>query len=115
MNYKEYAEKAYSKIRQYGSPVKVLCAGERKYNPKTNSYDDESKIFTGYGLQSSFNLSNVDGTNIRIGDVLITCVLDGVPKTNDVIILQENKYTIVNVNCFSPDGKTSIYFKIQAR
>lgn len=115
MNYQKYSKKAYVKIKQYGSPVKCIFSGGRKYNPDTNSYDDETKELNGYGLQSSFTLNNIDGTNIRIGDILITCVLNGVPKTNDVIILQDKEYTVVNVNQFSPDGKTDIYFKIQAR
>lgn len=114
MNYQKYADRASEKIRQYGSEIEIVRSGG-KYNPETNSYENDCDRLSGYGIQSSFNLNNIDGTNIRIGDVLLTCVLNGCPKSNDTVVFHSNRYTIVDVNVFSPDGKTAIYYKIQAR
>jgi hypothetical protein len=115
MNYQKYADKAYSKIKQYGSSVEIVRSGNKKYNPTTNKYEDETDSIYGFALQGNFTQDNIDGTNIRIGDVLLTCVLNGKPKSNDTVVFQGNSYTIINVNVFSPDGETVIYYKVQAR
>lgn len=115
MNYSKYADKAYSKIKQYGSPIKITCSGNKPYNFSTNTYEDSGKEINGYALQSSFDQKNIDGTNIRFGDVVLLAVLDGVPKSNDTVVFCEKSYTAVSVDVLSPDGKTGIYYRIQAR
>lgn len=115
MNYQKYADKAYSKIKQYGSPITVKRSGSKVYNPLKNTYEDSGITLSGFALQSNFDQKNIDGTNIRYGDVLLMCVLDGVPKSNDTVAFGAKGYTVVNVDVLSPDGQTDIYYKIQAR
>lgn len=115
MNYSKYQTKAYAKIKQYGSVIKVIRSGGNVYNPKTNEYVKNEETISGYALQSSFKQNNIDGTNIRIGDVYFLAVLDGVPKTNDSVIFGDKSYTVVNVDILSPDGNTNIYYRLQAR
>lgn len=115
MNYSKYANKAYSKIKQYGSPITVTRSGSMVYNDITNKYDNSGKTIQGYSLLSSFDQKNIDGTNIQFGDVLFFAVLDDVPKSNDTVLYNGKSYTIVNVEKLSPNGKTDIYYNIQAR
>lgn len=115
MNYSKYAKKAYSKIKQYGSPITVTRAGNKTYNVETNSYDDNGKTISGYSLLSSFNQKDIDGTNIKFGDILFFASLDDVPKSNDTVLYNGKSYTVVNVDVFAPDGKTDIFYNIQAR
>lgn len=115
MNYSKYANKAYSKIKQYGSSIKITRSGSKVYNPSTNSYEDSGKEINGYALQSNFDQKNIDGTNIQFGDILLFAYLDDIPKSNDTVLFNEKSYTIINVEKVSPDGKTDIYYNIQAR
>lgn len=115
MNYSKYAKKAYVKIKKYGSPIKIIRSGSNVYNAETNSYENSGTEISGYALQSSFDQKNIDGTNIRFGDVLFFAVFDESPKSNDEAIFNGKSYTVVNVDVFAPDGITDIYYKVQAR
>lgn len=115
MNYQKYADKAYSKIRQYGSPIKIRRSGKKTYDPSTNTYTDSGTEINGFAIMRNYNQHNIDGTNIRMGDVQFMASLDGQPKSNDTITFGTKSYTVVNVDVMSPDGNTDIFYTIQAR
>lgn len=115
MNYQKYADKAFTKIKKYGSPITVKRAGEKEYDEETNMYYDTGVEFGGYALQSRFENRDIDGTNIMFGDIKFMAVLDDVPFTDDTIIFEGSSYTIKNVIQLNPNGKTNIYYTIQAR
>ena len=115
MSYDKYAKKAYTKVKQYGAPIKVKRAGKKVYDPATNSYVDNGAEFTGFALQSNFEQKDVDGTNIKFGDVKFMAVLDDTPKSNDVITFGNKTYTVISVSPLNMDGITDIYVTIQAR
>lgn len=115
MNYSKYANKAYTKIKQYGSPIKITRSGGKIYNQITNTYENNGKEINGFALLSSFDQKNIDGTNIQFGDVLFFSSLDDTPKSNDTVLYNGKSYTVVNVDVFAPDGKTDIFYNIQAR
>lgn len=115
MNYQKYADKAYSKIQQYGSPIKIRRSGKKTYDPSTNTYTDSGTEINGFAIMRNYNQHNIDGTNIRMGDVQFMASLDGQPKSNDTITFGTKSYTVVNVDVMNPDGNTDIYFTIQAR
>lgn len=115
MNYIKYANKAYSKIKQYGSPITIIRSGSRVYNPETNEYEDNGEKINGYSLLNNFNQKNIDGTNIKFGDVLFFASLEKPPKTNDSVLFNGKTYTVVNVSVFAPNGVTDIFYNIQAR
>lgn len=115
MNYQKYAGKAYEKISKYGSPITFKRAGKKVYNPATNTYEDKGEEFSGYAIQRNFSLKNIDGKNIRFGDVLFMASLDKRPLQNDEITFMGKKFTVVNCDPMNPDGTTDIFFNIQAR
>lgn len=115
MNYQKYADKAYTKIKQYGSPITVKRAGKKTYDPATNTYTDSGTEFSGVAIQRSFNQKDIDGTNIKFGDVLFMASLSERPLTNDTVSFKGHKYTVINVQPMNPNGEVDIFVNIQAR
>jgi len=115
MNYEAIQKKALAKIKQYGKAITLTRITEGEYVPEDNSYSETKTIIDGVALQGSFSLQNVDGTNIRFGDVRFMAVLSDVPAVDDEIIFGSNFYHVVNISKLSPDGATDIYYEIQAR
>lgn len=113
--YDKYAEKASSKIRKYGSPITVRRSGMRVYDGDTNTYDDSGDELVGVAIQRNFDQRNIDGTNIRFGDVLFMACLDGRPKSGDGVSFGGRTFTVVSVEPMCPDGSTDIFVRIQAR
>lgn len=115
MNYGKYAEKAYEKIRKYGSAITVRRGGKKVYDPETNAYEEFGEEFGGVALQRSFSQKNIDGINVKFGDVLFMACVDGKPQSDDTVIFGDRKFTVVNVEFVNPDGMTDIFVRIQAR
>ena len=115
MNYAPYADKAFAKIKQYGSAIMITHSGKKEYDPATDSYIDNGTTVLGVAIQRNYQLRDIDGTNIKVGDVQFMASLHGKPFVNDEIIFESKKYTVVNVTALAPDGKTDIFYTIQAR
>ena len=115
MNYGKYASKAYTKIKQYGSPITVKRAGKKVYDKTTNTYTDTGKEFSGYAIQRNFDQKNIDGTNIKFGDVLFMACLSERLHSNDTVIFVGRKYTVINVEPLNVDGSVDIFVNIHAR
>lgn len=115
MNYQPYADKAYEKIKKYGSSITITRSGEAEYNPETNKYEDSGETITGVAIQRQYDQKDIDGTNIRIGDINFMASLNGKPQSNDVIEFEGSNYTVVRAIPLNPNGKTDIFWTIQAR
>lgn len=115
MNYQKYADKAYTKLKQYGSSIIITRSGETEYNPATDEYENKGEIISGVAIQRNYNQRDIDGTNIRIGDINFMASLDGKPQSNDVIEFEGNNYTVVHADPMNVNGKTDIFWTIQAR
>lgn len=115
MNYQKYADKAYSKIKKYGSAIMITHSGKAEYDEATDTYVDTGTTVTGVAIQRQYNQRDVDGTNIRTGDINFMASLNGKPFSNDVIEYEGQKYTVVSAMPLSPNGQTDIFWTIQAR
>lgn len=115
MNYSKYRSKAKSKISQYGGECVIERAGSEKYNPETNEYEAEKTEIKGKCLVSAYDVSNIDGTNIKAGDIKVMASLDSAPVTGDQIQIGGKTYTVISWSELNPDGNTNIYYTIQAR
>lgn len=115
MNYTPYADKAYTKIKKYGSTITVTHSGSKVYNPETDEYEDTGSTVVGVAIQRNYSQRDIDGTNIRIGDINFMASLNGKPYSNDEIEFEGNKYTVVLAIPLNPNGKTDIFWNIQAR
>ena len=116
MNYQKYAAKALDKITEYGSPCKILReTGNEIYNAETNEYESKIIEITGNAIEGAYSLANIDGTNIRAGDIRLMASFGEVPKVDDKLYWGEKEYTIVSLREIKPDGKTVIYYDVQCR
>ena len=115
MNYQKYADKAFEKIKKYGSAIMITHSGESVYNEETDEYADSGTTVTGVAIQRNYAQRDIDGTNIKMGDIQFMASLNGKPYSNDKIEFEGNTYTVINVSVLAPDGKTDIFYTIQAR
>lgn len=115
MNYQKYADKAYTKLNKYGSVIKIKRAGKRVYDKATNTYTDTGEEFSGVAIQRQFDQKNIDGTNIKFGDVLFMAQLPKRPQSNDSVTFGGKNYTVINVEPLNVDGSLDIIVYIQAR
>ena len=115
MNYQKYADKAYQKLKKYGAPIVVKRAGKKVYNKETNTYIDNGKQFNGVAIQRNYNQKDIDGVNIKFGDVLFMAQMEERPQSNDTVTFSGKTYTIINVSPMNVDGSIDIFVNIQAR
>ena len=115
MNYTPYADKAYTKLKQYGSVIMITHSGKKMYDEQTNTYVDEGTTITGVAIQRNYRQKDIDGTNIRMGDVQFMASLNGRPQSNDKITFGNRNYTVINVDPMNVDGSVDIFVNIQAR
>ena len=115
MNYQKYHNKAFDKVKKYGSSIIIKRIGESEYNPDTDTYTETTVEITGVALQLNFEQKDYDGTNVKYGDVKFMAVLNGRPETNDTVEFEGKSYVIINPRPLNLDGKTDIYCIIQAR
>lgn len=115
MNYTKYADKAFTKIKQYGSPIIIKRSGKKEYDPTTNTYTDSGLEITGFAICRNYNQHNIDGTNIKFGDVMFMAKLPNRPQSNDTVIFGGRTYTVINVDPMNVDGNVDIFVNIQAR
>ena len=115
MNYTPYANKAYTKIKKYGSAIMITHSGDSVYNPETDEYEDTGSTVVGVAIQRQYRQKDIDGTNIRMGDINFMASLNGKPFSNDKVEFEGNTYVVVSATPLDPNGKTDIFWTIQAR
>lgn len=115
MNYQKYADKAFDKLKQYGSSITIKRSGKKVYDKTTNTYIDNGEEFSGVAIQRNFDQRNIDGTNIKFGDVLFMAQLKKRPQSNDSVVFGGRTYTVINVDPMNIDGSVDIFVNIQAR
>lgn len=115
MNYSNVKAKALKALKKNGSLCVLTKHGEEVYNAETNEYEQVTESYEGNAIVSSYDLKNIDGTNILAGDARIMAVLNVLPAMGDKIKVGNDEFTVINVNPFAPDGVTTIYYIIQGR
>ena len=115
MNYQKYADKAYQKLMKYGAPIAVNRAGKKVYDKTTNTYIDNGEEFSGVAIQRTYYQKDIDGVNIKYGDVLFMAQMKERPQSNDTVTFAGRKYTVINVEPMNVDGSIDIFVNIQAR
>lgn len=115
MNYVPYANKAFKKLGEKGSTISVTRAGNKVYNKETNTYTDSGETFSGKAVQLMYDQRDIDGTNIKFGDVKFLAQLPKRPMSNDTVSFGGKTYTVINADPLNPDGSVDIIVYIQAR
>ena len=99
-----------------GQPITITTVTPGAYNPSTGGVSSTETVQTGVGLPIAYKASEIDGTNIRRGDVKVTVAGSGItePKVNGQITFIGFTGTIKNVEIVFPDGNPIIY-RLQVR
>lgn len=114
-DYTKYQNKAFAKVQKYGSPFTVKKAGKKVYDKDTGTYTDTGETYTGVALQFTFDQKDIDGTNIKFADVKFMAVVSGNVQSNDTVTFDGKSYTVIAARPLNLNGKTDIYWTIQAR
>lgn len=118
MSYQKYRDKAYTKIKKYGAPITVTSQSELSetvYNEETDEYEGVPVVYKGVAIMRNFDQRNIDGSNVKFGDVLFMACINGEPMSNDTVTFQGKDYTVINVSALNPDGSGAIFYNIHAR
>ena len=115
MNYSKYKTIAKNKLSKYGTDCVIIRKSGERYNAETNEYENETTEIQGKCLVSSYNAQNIDGTNIKSGDLKIMAVLDSEPKTGDVIKISDKVYSVISWTEQNPNKDEAIFYTIQGR
>lgn len=115
MNYSDYAEIAKEKIDEYGGACSITRKGSATYNKATNTWTSQDTVINGKAILGNFDMANVNGSSVQVGDVSITAIFESAPVVGDVIDFGGKKYNAVNISEVNPDGSTVILYRIQAR
>ena len=114
-NYTEIKEAANMLINRFGKNVILRKIPTNTYDPDTDSTTyDANQDTTIKAVFEDFNSLEVDGTNIRSGDVKINCLSDNEITSEDFIIDGADRYSIINVNRVQP-GPELIMYILQVR
>lgn len=115
--YEDMRDVATDLIGDFGASLSVERDSEGAYDPATGVTSDSTTTFTSKGIVSSFSNSEIDGTNIKVGDlsVFVKSKPSGwVPEIRDKVTINGVEYFIVNVQPLSPGG-TDLAYQIQIR
>lgn len=107
---------AADKIQYFGQQVAIARKVQTGYDVDTSNAVTTESVYTTYGVIDTYKLSDIDGTIVQRDDImLITPAPNSADiSVNDVVTINNIKYTVVNVNTVSPSG-TPIIFLCQLR
>lgn len=99
-----------------GQPITITAITTGTYSTVTGGVTSAEDVQTGVGVLVGYKASEIDGTNIKRGDVKVIVAASGLtePKVNGLVSFIGFTGTIKNVEIVAPDG-TPIVYKLQVR
>lgn len=102
-------------VNQYGESLRLISKTFGPYNPATGSsvHTEVSTSFIGY--MASYNLSDIDGTNIIRGDRKLvmgpydSCGMPISPEVDDEVVGAGDRVSIVSVSKIISNGAVLSY------
>lgn len=104
-------------IEEFGAAAVLKRSVAGDYDPRFGDVDDNGlQVFNTVAVRVEYELSDVDGTQIRAGDVklLVTPDLATTPQSGDTIEFAGDTYTVVVSTPLSPAGVVVLH-QVQAR
>lgn len=115
MDYNKYNQKTKEILQKFGATCSIVRKVDEVYNVETNEYTSVNEVIDGKAILSTYDINLVNNTTIESGDISLLCWLPSKPKVSDEIEFSGKKYVIKFVNPCNVDGKTDIFFEVQAR
>jgi len=99
-----------------GQQITITTVTTGAYSTVTGGVTSAEDVQTGVGVPVAYKASEIDGTNIKRGDVKVIVAASGLtePKVNGQASFIGFTGTIKNVEIVAPDG-TPIVYKLQVR
>lgn len=110
--YTDMAATANALLAGKGAPIRFTRAAAGAYDPTTGAAAVTLTDYTVTGAVFGFPDQNVNGTNILTGDKRILISAQGltvVPQTNDFLLIEGVKHSIVNIKTLAPSGVPVLY------
>lgn len=104
-------------IDKYGTSISVERDTEGSYDPATGTAAETSTTFTSAAVISSFKKSDIDGTNVLLGDLMLLVKASSggwEPTRKDKVTIDGQEYFVVNFNPIKPGG-TDVIYEVQIR
>lgn len=98
-DYSAQAARVAAQIEKYGAAATLTRAKAGDYDPASGDVDDNgTSVFNTKAVRSEFKKSDVDGTQIRAGDVLllVSPTLATTPEPGDFITFDGERFNVVN-------------------
>lgn len=114
--YGSFVALALDLLGRKGQPITITTVTTGAYNPTTGGVSSTETVQTGVCVPVGYKASEIDGTNIKRGDVKVIVAASGLtePKVNGLVSFIGFTGTIKNVEIVAPDG-TPIVYKLQVR
>ena len=114
--YDSFVALALDLLGRKGQPITITTVTTGAYNPSTGGVSSTETVQTWVGVPVGYKASEIDGTNIKRGDVKVIVAASGLvePKVNGQVSFIGFAGTIKNVEIVAPDG-TPIVYKLQVR
>mgnify|MGYP000848964766 FL=1 len=114
--YGSFVALALDLLGRKGQPITITTVTTGAYSPSTGGVSSTETVQTGVGVPVGYKASEIDGTNIKRGDVKVIVAASGLtePKVNGQVSFIGFAGTIKNVEIVAPDG-TPIVYKLQVR
>lgn len=115
--YEKSAASAQKMLKKYGQAGAIERKGQ---GTPTKPWESGSESVTSHAVTcvvTGYAASLIDGSAIKAGDKQVIIAARGlgiVPETTDIVVLANERYSIVSVEIVSPAGIPIIY-KVQAR
>lgn len=115
--YEKSATTAQKMLKKYGQAGTIERTGQQT---PANPWEAGSVFTTSYPVicvVTGYAADLIDGSAIRAGDKQVIIAARGLgiaPETTDIVVLTNERYSIVSVEIVSPAGVPIIY-KVQAR
>ncbi len=115
MNYTELASHVEKLIAKYGKTLTLRSYSAATYDPVTMTYTPGTAVDTPISaVEESYKNYEIDGTQIRAGDIRLIASSDVVPTTAMKIVIENVEWEIVSIYNLRPSTVT-LYYTIQAR
>lgn len=115
MNYVELANHTKKLIAKYGKTLILRSYSAATYDPVTMTYVNGAAIDIQISaVEEAYKDYEIDGTQIRAGDMRFLASSAVVPTTSMKIVIDGAEWEIVKINPMRP-GEVTLYYEIQAR
>lgn len=99
----------------YGQSISVSRNNTSAFNPTTGVVANTTYTeYEGYGYPSQYKASQIDGSIIQQGDILLIFSCATAPLVNDVFTVGSKDYTALDIQNITAQGSNVIY-KVQLR